>query len=95
MFVGGFSSSFRWGSVGEIIHSTNALHDRDCIPTFSMYKNIGNGANTRFWKDIWCNGLVFSFTGCLLCLTLLILRLVIFGPPVDGCFLSNVKLEVE
>ncbi|GJZ22858.1 RNA-directed DNA polymerase, eukaryota [Tanacetum coccineum] len=30
------------------------LHKRDFIPYSAIRRKVGNGMNTRFWKDVWC-----------------------------------------
>ena len=40
--------------------AVNRLHDTDIIPASSMVRVVGDGANTRFWKDTWCGDLSFS-----------------------------------
>nr|GEZ31716.1 hypothetical protein [Tanacetum cinerariifolium] len=46
-------NSKKWCMAG-IGKASMELHKCDFIPNLAIRRKIGNGMNTRFWKDVWC-----------------------------------------
>ena len=37
-----------------ILKASMEFHKREFIPYSAIRRKVGNGMNTRFWKDVWC-----------------------------------------
>ena len=53
-FLNGGTTPPKSGVWTGIVKASMELHRRDLIPNSAFRRKVGNGRNTRFWKDMWC-----------------------------------------
>nr|GEY17161.1 RNA-directed DNA polymerase, eukaryota [Tanacetum cinerariifolium] len=54
-FFDGGTSPPKSGVWAGIVKAYRELHTRGLVPNSAIRRKVGNGRNTRFWKDMWCS----------------------------------------
>nr|GEV06198.1 RNA-directed DNA polymerase, eukaryota, reverse transcriptase zinc-binding domain protein [Tanacetum cinerariifolium] len=53
-FLDGGTTPPKIGVWASIMKACKELHTRGLVPNSAIKRKVGNGRNTRFWKDLWC-----------------------------------------